>query len=173
MISSRAFYREKHGRARERFIRHHPTRCWILAFSTADVQQWFQDQGLPTIVTGFPYPGIRLPSIAVDSYAAVFHMLGGLTSRGHKRIALLTGNPNSGMPLVFLRPFMDTCKRIGADKIEPEVISVPDDAPAVVGREILRALLRKNGPYRSGDFQSAARSHGVQFSAGARSIDSS
>jgi DNA-binding LacI/PurR family transcriptional regulator len=145
-VVSRAFYREKNNRARARLIEQHPAGCWVLTFSKPDMQRWFQTQRIRTIIAGLPSPGVDLPSVAIDSHAIMFHLLGRLTARGHRRITLLTGHASSTMPLIFLRPFLDTCRRIGADKITPEVLPLKDESSENVGRIILQALRRKDGP---------------------------
>jgi DNA-binding LacI/PurR family transcriptional regulator len=146
LIVSRASYREKSQRVRERLIEQHPAGCWILTFSKPDMQRWFQTRRIPTIVAGLPSPGIELPSVAINSHAIMFHLLGRLTARGHRRIALLTGHASSTMPLIFLRPFLETCRKIGADKITPEVMPLKDESSEHVGRAILKVLQRKDGP---------------------------
>jgi DNA-binding LacI/PurR family transcriptional regulator len=50
------------------------------------------------------------------------------------------------MPLIFLRPFLDTCRQIGTHKITPEVIALKDESSELVGRAILKSLRRKGGP---------------------------
>jgi len=53
------------------------------------IQKWFQKQGLPTIIRGYPHEGITLPYIDEDWKAAAFHAGNQLLANGHTEIALL------------------------------------------------------------------------------------
>lgn len=66
-----------------------PDAVWIIHLAPQEVQQWFQDRALPTILLGSPQEGISLPSIDEDYGAACRHAAGMFLARGHSRLALL------------------------------------------------------------------------------------
>lgn len=63
--------------------------AWVLLQCPAEIQRWFQEQQLPTLIRGYPQPGITIPCIDEDWHAAAFHAGGILKRRGHNRIGLL------------------------------------------------------------------------------------
>jgi LacI family transcriptional regulator len=67
---------------------------WILSQSTEQMQHWFYERGLPCIVVGSCYAGIKLPSMDTDLAAVCRHAAGQFLARGHRRLVLL--NPNLG-----------------------------------------------------------------------------
>ena len=57
------------------------------------MQEWFSTRGLPAVITGSRYEGMRLPSVDVDYRATCRHAVGRFLAGGHRRLALL--NPLS------------------------------------------------------------------------------
>ena len=62
---------------------------WILHRSTPLMQQWFQDQHLPTVLAGSRHEGIHLPQVEVDLRAVSRHAAGRFVARGHQALAVL------------------------------------------------------------------------------------
>jgi DNA-binding LacI/PurR family transcriptional regulator len=73
--------------------------CWILVHANRSVQEWFQKRKLPTIVSGHTFPGVLLPSMDVDHYAAGRHAAGVLLRHRHHSVAMVV----STQPLQGLR----------------------------------------------------------------------
>lgn len=85
----------KSDRKLTEFLQNRQVACWVLVTPTADVQRFFADRGLPTLVLGPTAPDIPLPSISVDYEAVCRHAAGVLLGKGHRRIALII--PDSGI----------------------------------------------------------------------------
>jgi len=67
--------------------------AWLLFLSTQAMQQWFSLRGLPAVIPGSRYEGVRLPSVDVDYRATCRHAVGRFVAKGHRCLALL--NPHS------------------------------------------------------------------------------
>ncbi|HWD92120.1 MAG TPA: substrate-binding domain-containing protein [Verrucomicrobiae bacterium] len=65
---------------------------WILYLSTASMQKWFSDRGLPCVVIGSRQPQIFLPAVDIDHRAVARHAAGLFLARGHRRIVFLSPN---------------------------------------------------------------------------------
>lgn len=62
--------------------------CWVLFYSNLDIQRWFAQQSVPTLIVGHRFPGIDLPFIDINYEATCVHAVGQLLGLGHRRIAL-------------------------------------------------------------------------------------
>lgn len=69
---------------------------WVLFRSTAAVQRWFLDQGMPVVIAGSCAKGVALPSVDIDYRAACRHAATMLQQKGHQRIALLLPDSTHG-----------------------------------------------------------------------------
>ncbi|MCX6876547.1 MAG: substrate-binding domain-containing protein [Verrucomicrobia bacterium] len=63
--------------------------AWALLGASEQVQRWFEGTGLPGIVFGTRFPGIRVPSAEFASGAVGRHAGMEFLRRGHTRIALM------------------------------------------------------------------------------------
>ncbi|MGB0144769.1 MAG: substrate-binding domain-containing protein [Akkermansiaceae bacterium] len=63
--------------------------AWILYQCPSVIQQWFNSQGLPALIRGYPQDGISLPCIDEDWQSAAFHAGAHLKRLGHKRVGLM------------------------------------------------------------------------------------
>lgn len=63
--------------------------AWVLVLSTREMQEWFAARGLPAIIAGSRYEGVRLPAVDRDQAAACQHAVGRFVAKGHRRLALL------------------------------------------------------------------------------------
>lgn len=88
-LCERPLFQHHHERALESMVRQTNAACWILILSTAEIQRWFWERKIPSIVLGFPHQGIRLPSIDIDYRAVCRHAVGVFMNLGHRRLALL------------------------------------------------------------------------------------
>jgi len=144
--AGKIFYKQQTGDALYHLVNQYPQGCWILAFSKPSIQKWFQEQQIPSIIAGFPEPGIQLPSIAIDHEAIIFHAIGRLTSRGHHKIALLVPGITSPGLDIFIASFKDTCQKMGSKKIDGQIITLKEENTHYVGRQLLSALKHNNCP---------------------------
>jgi hypothetical protein len=76
------------SRLRELSARH-PRACWLMLASTAPMQRWFAQSGLPALVLGSCHADILLPSIDINYRAMGWHAAGVMLKHGHRRLALV------------------------------------------------------------------------------------
>jgi DNA-binding LacI/PurR family transcriptional regulator len=62
---------------------------WVLHWMPVGVQKWFQDNQRLCCILGSPGDGVLLPSIEIDSLAAMRHSLALLQRKGHRHIGLV------------------------------------------------------------------------------------
>jgi len=62
---------------------------WILQQTNLEMQLWFQENHIPTIITGTRFDGIDLPYVDVDNSAACRHAVGLLLAKKRKSICFL------------------------------------------------------------------------------------
>ncbi len=79
----------------EEFVRRNRVFCCVLLSVSRDVQAWFAERSLSSLVLGSCHPQIKLPSLDVDYRSVCRHAAGIFLSKGHRRLALIV--PNSGM----------------------------------------------------------------------------
>jgi DNA-binding LacI/PurR family transcriptional regulator len=66
------------------------TAGWVLCFSTAKIQQWFESRDRPVVVLGRRHRGIKnLSTIYPDTEAMARHSVGLFRARGHSEIVYL------------------------------------------------------------------------------------
>jgi len=120
-------------------------RAWVLFQSTLEVQAWFGTRGLPAILSGHPYPGVRLPSLDVDQRAAGRHAGLLLARRGHRHVALLASRKR--LPgLVEGEAGFEVGFRAGAGEAG-RLARVPCDAdPAALAAAVHRCLAGRPRP---------------------------
>lgn len=89
-VHSDLHLREEHSLQHlKTFVEHNPAACWVLFNVNREAQQWFMEQNMPCLLSGYPYPGIRLPSFDLNYEATCRHAVGKFLRSGHKQIALL------------------------------------------------------------------------------------
>ena len=81
------------ARLQEHQARLHPC-CWILFSCPPEIHAWFQQQGIPAIVSGSRRADIALPCVDLDNFAMARHAVGKLLALGHRRIGLLVPDRN-------------------------------------------------------------------------------
>jgi DNA-binding LacI/PurR family transcriptional regulator len=134
------YYKQQSTEALSELVNGYSAGCWVLVFSEPAIQYWFQEKGVPAVIAGLPAPGIRLPYVSVDHEATMFHAVGRLTSKGHRRIAMIARSSSSPGLKSFLAAFEQTCTRMGKDKVDGQIILMKKDCPAYVGRQLLNCL---------------------------------
>lgn len=86
-----AWYEQRNPVARlEALVEEEPCSAWLLLRSSAAVQGWFMKEGVPSLIRGYPHPGIQLPHLDVDWQATARHAAGQLWRMGHRRVVVLT-----------------------------------------------------------------------------------
>lgn len=91
----------------KQLVAEHPHDCWVLALVPDRVKKWFQEQGIPCVVSGTCDPSLRVPFVDLDYYALCRHAAGQMTGLGHKRIVFLTENSSKAGDLASERGFLD------------------------------------------------------------------
>lgn len=89
------------------------TAGWVLYRSTKEVQTWFAQSGLPTIVLGSVYPNIPLSHAEFDLVAASRHAAGVFAARKYKRMAFLLVNKATAGDLASAKAFVDAAHAAG------------------------------------------------------------
>lgn len=99
--------------------------AWVLFRSTAAMQRWFSDQGLPAVIAGSCAKDIALPSVDIDYRAACRHAATMLRQKGHRRIALLLPGSTHGGDVESEHGFQETLQ---ADSATPTVLRHQESA---------------------------------------------
>jgi DNA-binding LacI/PurR family transcriptional regulator len=71
------------------------TDAWILYRSSYEIQKYFQDQAIPTVLFGNAHKGIELPALTIDYSAALRHCLASLSRHLHHPGRILLFLPGS------------------------------------------------------------------------------
>ncbi|MDR0901328.1 MAG: substrate-binding domain-containing protein [Opitutaceae bacterium] len=95
------------SRRLQRLVADNPHDCWILTLVPDRVKQWFQDQGVPCVVSGTCGAGLKLPFVDLDYHALCRHAAGQMTSLGHKRVVFLTEKSNKAGDVASERGFLE------------------------------------------------------------------
>jgi len=125
ILSVRNCYSRHPQRTLEELAARHRPAAWLLYLSTPAMQKWFFDRGLPAIISGSRYEGVRLPSLDVDYRATCRHAVGKFLACGHRCLVLL--NPQS----------------VAAGDLDSE--SGFQEAGAAAGRDADTIISRHNG----------------------------
>lgn len=90
------------------------TAGWVLCYSTAEMQRWFESRKRPVVVLGRRHRGIgNLSSIYFDLEAVARHSLGLFRARGHSGIAYLIDEITSLGDRVCAEEFVRAGARLG------------------------------------------------------------
>ena len=79
-----------------RLVAEHHAAGWILTASSVKTQEWFMQHGIPSLVLGSCYAGIKLPNLDIDYRAVCRHAALLLWRLGHRRICLLAPRARFG-----------------------------------------------------------------------------
>lgn len=93
-VPSPAFATAEPNAVLARLRRDHPADVYLLALTSRQVQQWFNNSNAPAIIVGSSFPGITIPTIECDYPAVGRHAAGILLGRGHRRIIVATPDTN-------------------------------------------------------------------------------
>lgn len=115
---------------------------WVLFRSTAAMQRWFVDQGMPVVIAGSCAKGVELPSVDIDYRATCRHAATMLRQKGHQRIALLLPDSTHGGDAESELGFQEA---LAASDATPLVVRHRESAEQVV-QHLDEALRRKPAP---------------------------
>ncbi|MDR0352536.1 MAG: substrate-binding domain-containing protein [Opitutaceae bacterium] len=95
------------SRRLQRLVADNPHDCWVLTLVPDRVKLWFQEQGVPCVVSGTCGPGLKLPFVDLDYHALCRHAAGQMTSLGHRRIVFLTEKSTKAGDVASERGFVE------------------------------------------------------------------
>jgi DNA-binding LacI/PurR family transcriptional regulator len=82
------FHLKHPERQLERLVQAHPSAAWILYITSGPIQRWFAQQGLPTFLYEWPFPGVDLPFVVPDWETAAFHAGLQFLRHGHRIVGI-------------------------------------------------------------------------------------
>jgi DNA-binding LacI/PurR family transcriptional regulator len=137
-ISPRIFHLRNPRRHLELLVGQRPSAAWVLNATSAAVQRWFDQRGLPTLLFETPFSGVSLPFVADDWEEAAFHAGVQLIRQGHRIIGILEYEERRPGLLAEERGL----ERALADaKVAGRLLVFKDDlTPPSVGRSLERAF---------------------------------
>lgn len=114
---------------------------WVAATYTETHREWWEHHALPTVVIAQDFSVHGLPSVLVDNYHAAGEATGHLLQRGHRRIAMITGNPDDrAVGLDRIRGYQDALKARHLQE-DPALIVQADVASQRSGYEAMSRLI--------------------------------
>lgn len=134
-LAPRIFHLQKPERALERLVSAYPSAAWVLYLAGERIQRWFQQNELPALIYGSPFPGITLPFVASDWGAAAFHAGLQLLRRGHRIIAMVEYE----VPFPGILAINDGMERALAGQARVHIFK-DDRSPGSVARAMESAL---------------------------------
>ena len=137
-------YVSQPDRALEALAHHERPAAWVLCGTTATMQQWFSQRGVPSVIIGSRHEGVALPSVDRDLPAACRHAVGAFFAKGHSGLVLL--NPKSGLAgdLECEKSFREAAARFQSGNSEA-LIAHHDSTPQDICAR-LNALLQRRPP---------------------------
>jgi DNA-binding LacI/PurR family transcriptional regulator len=111
------------SKALEETIRLSGAGCWVLNMTTAVVQRWFSERGVPSVVAGTRHAGVKLPSIDWDYRAVSRHAAGMFLRMGHRRVALLVPRSSLGGDEISRAGFLEAFQESGTTGVESRVVT--------------------------------------------------
>ncbi len=91
---SPAAFRRRPVHALEELANRLSPSAWVLYRSTPEMQKWFHDHHLATVVAGSVHPGLDLSSVDLDHAACCRHAAGRFLAAGHTRLAVIRPDTN-------------------------------------------------------------------------------
>lgn len=124
-----------------RLTSEYETAGWILHRQSKQVQQWFAESGIPTLVTGSVYEGIRLPSIRFDYASSSRHAVLEFLRRGHRRIAFVAPTQRIASEQYSIDAFLAARKECNDAELS---LIEHDDTVASISRQVLSSRLGRS-----------------------------
>lgn len=91
----------------------HPGVVWILHKMSRAVQQAVVDEGLPAVVFGSSFKGVKLPAVDVDFRAVARHAAGRCLAHGHRRLAVIVHRTPLAGDECIVEAVAEECDRRG------------------------------------------------------------
>ena len=143
-LAPQIFHLKKPERALDRLVRTHPSAAWVLYVASEAMQRWFDQNRIPTLVYGSPFPGLNLPFVVSDWGAAAFHAGLQLLRRGHRSLALFEHKDYSA-GLLAINEGMNRALATAGDTPRLHVFK-DDRSPGSVARAIESAMTLAQRP---------------------------
>ncbi|MEN9635109.1 MAG: hypothetical protein RL077_3513 [Verrucomicrobiota bacterium] len=121
-FSGHRFFTGRPEKALARLVAQNPQRCWVLAHSNKNIQQWFHDNGIACIIAGSSHPGLPLPNVDLDFFAICRHAAGEMLRLGHRQVALFMRQSDRAGDLESERGFEDGVRRSPHRSAEPMIV---------------------------------------------------
>lgn len=141
VLEGQRFARNNPTRLMPRIVGISPKACWILALARRPLQEWFLQSGLPVVVYGNVYAGLKLTSTGIHYRACIRHATSLLLSKGHRRIVFVAYDVRAAGEEDSVRGFLEAFTAHRGEKGKPTVIERPDGDADALCRQ-LDAILR-------------------------------
>jgi LacI family transcriptional regulator len=129
--ASQAGYSPHPEHALETLLQKHQPAGWVLYLSTAPQQHWFNERGLPCVVSGSLHSGIELGSVDIDYVATCQHAAGQFAAKGHRRAALLMPRSEQAGNLESERGFREAGPKLRPHPVETLVVHHDGSVPGI------------------------------------------
>jgi len=115
-------YKRNPATALERLVTHHRHDCWVLTRSTEAMQAWFMRRGIPCVISGSVYSGMKLPFADQDRRALCRHAAGHFIALGHRRIAFLNRRHRTAGDLESEEGFLEAVRASSHRDIDARLV---------------------------------------------------
>lgn len=146
VLEGQRFARTNPARLMPRIVDISPKACWILTLARRPLQEWFAQSGLPVVVYGNVYAGLKLTSTGINYHACIRHAAALLLSKGHRRIAFVAYDVRAAGEEDSVRGFLEAFATHRGDKGTPVVIERPDGDADALCRQLDGALRASQPP---------------------------
>lgn len=143
LINPGVFHLKNPGHRLKKLVDRSNFDVWILYQCPAPLQLWFQKEGLPTIIRGYPHEGVELPFLDEDWDAAAYHAGLTLARRGHRHVGLLMPNTKLAGLAAAERGLR---RAIEAEGINGSVHSIVDQMEAASTKRALGNVFQRKNP---------------------------
>ena len=128
----------------ERLVQVNPSAAWILFLASEAMQRWFDERGVPALIYGTPFPGVKLPFVVFDWGAAAFHAGIQLVRQGHRVIGIMEYQERFPGVLAEEEGLKQALATVNAE--HPLVVLKDDRTPASVAHALEVAFAHKHRP---------------------------
>ena len=138
------YYRKSPSRSLRRLLDQSPSAAWVLLLSSASMQHWFENSGVPCVVAGSLFPGVNLPSFDFDHRSVGRHAVGVLLRLGHRRVGLLSHQSNHAGDIQSRSGFLESVQAYAEESASAIIRSHNNDAGSV--RRALDGMINCRNP---------------------------
>ena len=146
VLEGQRFVRTDPARLMPRIVRSTPKACWILVLSKRRMQEWFERSGVPVVVYGNVYAGLKLACAGVDYHACIRHATSLLLAKGHRRIAFVAYDVRAAGEEDSVRGFYEAFQFHRGEDAVPLLLERPDADADALCRQLDGALGSKHPP---------------------------